>query len=256
MAGGFDKKDYIKKYVVSQIGAPIVAACDPEASAIDESVELASVDYWTALPYVTKKDYLLYVNSGELILNIDQQKSLMIPSELEDCAYCLGIVREDKNNWRIPIAAGQNHFDNQLLGGKVNYYPNNFLTSDPRYTADRLQYAASTEDMFTGDTDISLDVVTNQVKVIYPPVAGQLHLWWGWGFTPCKTIELMQFNHLVMFKKMVALQFVETVLASRTPVSLDADFSIDASDLQSKRDRLQEQVDKELPELTDFVAQW
>jgi len=143
-----------------------------------------------------------------------------------------------------------------LLGGNVNFNPDNYPVQPPQYEADRIGYVQSTEDMLFGETDIRSDIITNELVVIHPPVEGQLHLWWAWGFCPEKTIEKIPANHLSLFRKMVALHFIQIVLASRTGVQLNADFSIDSTDLQAKRDRLQEELDKELGETAHFVATW
>lgn len=251
-----DKKEHIRNYIKSRVGAPIVEMCDTESMAIDEAFETASVDYWIHLPYVKKAHHFLTTNFGELSIDIQSQLNSQIPEALRDHAYFVGITREDIVNNLVPNSANSQYFDRMLLGSNINFSNENFLISDPRYEADRQQYLNSSEAMYFGETDIYVDNVTNKVIVTYPPVEGQLHLWWAYGFSAEKTIALLPMNHLKLFRKMVALEFIEIVLASRTPIQLSGDFSIDVTDLQNKRGRLRDDLDKEIPETVNFVAQW
>ena len=254
----FDIKEHIRKFIKSRLGAPIAALCSTESSAIDEAFEFAAIDYWTALPYVKKYNHGLTTGGGELHLNVDDYKSVIIPADLQEHVFFLGIVREDMEEYDVASSVGglEDLFNTRLLGGGAGPGQGNTPTRDPRYLADRIQYFQSTEGSFIGEVDISIDQVNNEVVVTYPPIDGQLHLWWAWGFCPDETIKRLPMNHLSLFRRMVALQLIEIVIASRSAVQLNADFSIDVSDLQAKRDRLQEELDTEIPNTALFVAQW
>ena len=252
-----DKKDHIRKFLKGQLGDPIIGLCDSEGNAIDEAVEFASMEYWTSIPYVKKYAHTVKTGCGEASYSIPTYRDLLVPAPHNDDAFFIGIIREDLSTRNVPSVGHQHHFDRILLGDNVNYSPDNYPQSDPRYLADRVNYVNSTEDMLFGETDISIDTLTQEVVVVHPPVEGQLHLWWAWGFCAEKTIDKIPPNHLVLFRKMVAIHFIEMILASRTAVNLsNADFDVDSSDLRDKRDRLREEVDAQLPETALYVAQW
>lgn len=253
-----DKCELIRRFIKSRIGAPIVDLCDPELKAVDEAVEAACTRYWLALPYQTTGRLLVSINCSEQLQTVESIKeSSFGTSPRKDQAYFLGVGRYDLTGLHNINPLGTNYFDQKLLGKDFGYHPNQRPIEDPRFLADRVLAHTSTEDLLFGELDYRYDYVEEQLVFITPPVQGTVHLWYNWGFCPENTIELVPMVYFDIFKKMVALEFIEIILASRSAMSLNnADFDLDVTDLTNKRDRLQEELDKEVPDTAISLGVW
>jgi hypothetical protein len=254
-----DKYEMIKQYMKSRIGATIVEMCCPEAEAISGSVESASTRYWTAMPYQSTDSFSFSMMSQESIRSVQQLKTNKFGSTpyLDD-VYFIGLGRYEVSGLNNSYGVQSNYFDQKLLGRNFGYNSSNSLhVQDPRYLADRMLHHASTEDLLFGELDYRYDLLTDELIFITPPIEGVVTLWLNWGFCPTRTIELVPMMHFDLFKKMVTFEFLETIIAARTGITLsNADFQMDVSDLISKRDALKEELEKEIKETTIITGVW
>lgn len=247
----------LQKYVESRAGAPIIALCDSEVDMLSIACELASNEYWTALPY--KSEYSLGASGGvssEIIVSIDSLKfSAFGTNVIKDDAYFMGVLRYDASNHYNHSSLGSyNVFDRRLLGDKVsrNYHDNR----DPRYLADRIQRASSEDDLISGELEFYHDIIKDELKILVPSFYGSAVLYIGWGISASKTTELVPFNHFGTYRKLVAFHFLEAVISARSAISVDSDYQVNTSYLEKVRDELKEEYKKELGDLAILPAVW
>lgn len=254
-----DKYEIIKQYMKSRIGATIVEMCCPEIESISGSVESASTRYWTALPYQSTDSFSFSMSSQEIIRSVPALKNNKFgSSSYLDDVYFIGVGRYEISGLNNSYGIGTNYFDQKLLGRNFGYSSNQMMpTQDPRYLADRMLLNASTEDLLFGELDYRYDLLTDELIFITPPVEGVVTLWLNWGFSPTRTIELVPMMYFDLFKKMVTFEFLETIIAARTGITLsNADFQMDSSDLISKRDALKEELEKEIKDTAIITGVW
>lgn len=255
------KVSLIDRYVRSTIGAPILDACSMEKDALPVAYDLASVDYWVALPH-TSLDSINLNNVGgscSCSYNIkisDIHVKAFPEAELRDKSYFIGITRFDQNNGVLSgYNADFNPVDAAILGmsSPGSYYPG---IDDPRYITDRLLLAESQNDVVTGEVDWTYDNVRREIKLIVPSMFGQITMWYGWGFVPEATTEYIPMNHLMVYAKMVALQFLSTIIAARSTIDFQGDYTLNMDAIQSRREELKEEVTVELSNLSMMPAAW
>ena len=254
-----DKYELIKSYVISRVGGNIVALCCPETDAIKDSVEAASTRFWTSFPYQSTDSITISMNSQEQTKSLDQAKTAKFgTSPYLDFVYFIGLGRYEVSGLNNSYGLGSNYFDQKLLGRNFGYHSSsNSPTEDPRYLADRMLVNASTEDLLFGELDYRYDLLTNELVFITPPIEGVITLWYNWGFCPTKTIELVPMMYFEVFKKMVTIEFLETIIAARTGLTLsNADYQLDMTDLISKRDSLKEELEKEIKDTVIITGVW
>lgn len=253
-----DKAESIKKYVVSRLGAPIVDLCDQELNAMDVAFEAASTRYWTAFPHQSTSIHEVAICTTNINQDIDALKtSTFTDTSIHDSSFFLGIGRYDLSNNSSFNVGGSNYFDQRLLGKNVGYQSSNYPTEDPRYLADRTLLSNTEEDFLTGELDYRHDVVNNSIKFITPNVHGRLHVWYNWGFCCEKTLELLPMLHFEIFKRMVTLEFIEIAIAARSSaIFSSADIALESSDLISRRDKLAEDLEKDIPLMSTTVGIW
>lgn len=253
-----DKLELIRKYIKSRVGAPVIDLCEPELSATDEAVEAAATRYWTALPYQTTDQIPMSLSCSEVTKSISSIKDNAFgTSEIKEDAYFLGIGRYEDSGLYNTNYSGSNHFDQRLLGRSFGSNFDNQLTEDPRYTADRVLLNSSQSDLFFGEPDFRHDIINDEMSFILPAVEGTLHCWYNWGFCPSKTIEVLPMVHFDLFKRMVAFEYLEILLAARSGLTLsNADYQLDVTDLTNKRDSLKEEIKEELSNIAIIPGVW
>jgi hypothetical protein len=253
-----DKRLLIRSYVESRLGAPITALCKTEDNAIESAETFACIKYWTAVPYTRDSSLTTDLSGGEKSVLVSDLKNLFFTDpDLRSDAYFLGIMKYDLNDSMMFTSLGFNVFDRYLLGNNAGFAQSVFPTQDPRYSADRQMRFESTKKMFQGSLVYRHDPIEDKIVFITPSVLGVAVVWYGWGFCSTRTIEIMQYNHLTTFMKMVALEFVDIVLASRSAIQFtNADFIIKTEDLENKRDFLRSEVERDLAAIADAPIAW
>lgn len=252
-----NKKDEVRSFITSRLGSPVVALCDNEDKAIDDAVIHASTEYWTALPYIKTHHILTSLNCSEIVLPVSDLKDLFFTNqEVKDSAYFLGIIRYDCVGRHHINSPYYNTFDVKLLGTKANSF-NSLPLEDPRYINDQILRNSTNEDILFGELDYRYDQIEDNLLFTTPAYEGNIQLWIGWGFCSEKTIGYVPMNHFVTFKKLVALHFLEIVLSSRNSITFaDADYQMETTELENKRDNLREEVSKEMSELSFSAMTW
>ena len=86
---------------------------------------------------------------------------------------------------------------------------------------------------------------------------GNATIWYGMGFTPDKTIEIVPMMYFATFQKMVAWEFIESVINGRTSITLStADYEVNVSSLEKTRDKLKEEIEDELSSMARMPNVW
>lgn len=251
-----DIKKSIRRYLSSRLGAPAVELCDSELNAMEVALESGASRYWTAFPHQTISTLYVSSSCGQAKHNIDTLKSTAFTNPgILDSVYFLGVGRYDLTTNASYHQSGSSHFDRKLLGRSTGGNPN-LPTEDPRYLADRVLLNSSEEDFLFGELDYRHDIVNNEIVFITPNIEGTATLWYNWGFCCEKTLELLPMVHFEVFKKIVALEFLEITLAGRSSVTLNGDFSLDITDITSKRDALKEELKEEIANMSISVGVW
>lgn len=254
-----DKRALIKTYLNSKIGAPIVDACDIELDAIETSFVLACTRYWTAFPYQTMYSFYSGINSAEIkhkIQDITDTAFSDIP-EIKDSVYFLGVGRYDMSNNSSYYNTSSTHFDRHLLGRNAGWSNTNMPMQDPRYLADRTLLANTNEDFLFGELEFRHDTLRNEIIFTVPYVEGYVTLWYNWGLSCEKTLDVLPMVHFEVFKKMVAFEFLDTVVAARSQLSIgSAEAQFDVSELASKRDIIKEDLDRDITNMSISPAMW
>lgn len=254
-----NKKKSLENYIKARLGAPVADLCSSEVDAFKVACETASSEYWTAVPYVKTKSYSVSgACNTELTVSLDALKTEFFPdATIRDNADFIGIVRYDYSDIYTRYPGNYNYFDYHLLGGKVNgHYNSNYPQQDPRYIADRIQHANTTEDMLFGELDYRHDILDNTIKFIFPDAQGSAVVWFGWGFCPSMTVDLIPANHFNTFRKMVAYYFVDTVIAARSALTLDTDYTLSTDYLEKRADELKEEFQKGLADIATVPMVW
>lgn len=243
-----DKTSYIRKKTIALLGSPLVNALVSEENTIDDAVELATVRYWLAFP-ITKTctlnfksnvaDYNVSINGIKANLFADADTSLF------EKIYFIGISRlqDVTNNSDLEIG-NKDYFGFDTVSESIT----TAIAGMAQATSYEKRVISNTiDDMNYGETEYIYDTINNTIKFITPPYDGQLHLWYSWGINyPC--LDYMP-NYLInVFAMMVAIEFLDMVIAARDSVQLSLDYSINISDLQSKRDNLMQKLEEELPD--------
>lgn len=262
-----NKHEEIRKFVRAKVGDPVVKLCDNEVAAIDEAVSSASFKYWTALPY-TKVDTIKSSTSGGAVtITWDSvlDKFITDPSSREE-SYFIGVQRYDIQQ---PFGAvlPRRSFD-LFLSGAQGVNVDNFGARSRGYRynniSDELALINTQEDIVNGELDINYDYLNSTVEFTVPSHSGvksggfgNVAVWYGMGFTPSKTIDVVPMMYFATFQKMVAWEFMETIIQGRSAITLaTADYQINLSALEKARDTLKEEIEEELASMARMPNVW
>lgn len=262
-----NKRREVIKYVKAKVGDPIVKICANEVAAIDEAVSMASFKYWTALPWVKVGTVSSSTSGGSAIVSWNSVLDQFVTNpDLREEVYFLGVQRYDIQQ---PFGAvmPRRSFD-LFLSGASGINPEGHASFDRgyryNYLYDELALINTQEDIVNGEIDINYDYVNETVEFTMPSHSGvkaggfgNATVWWGMGFSPKKTIDLVPMMFFTTFQKMVAFEFLDTVIEGRNAITLSsADYTVNYATLESKRDALKMEIDAELAGMARMPNVW
>jgi hypothetical protein len=231
----------VETYLRAQVGDPIVEALSSETDTIQNSINLALLSYWVAFPHLWMMQYSSKARGTitDSVDNILNQAFLGNPDALKN-AYFLGVTRVEDG----ALGAIGNNIDSYLLGVP---YPNPSYKVYPGALdlAEIVRYRTEVS-IITGEIEASYDEINGVVKFLTPNAYGQFTVFYGFGFTEAAGLSYLPYRMIPLFRKMVAVEFLTTVINARGNVAVNADFKLDTSYLIKRRDALKDETDKEM----------
>lgn len=233
----FDLDNYIEKKIGLELGAPLLPLIEGETNLLASAKEVCLGDFYLAFPYIYRS-FVAVTSSPKTLYEITFQSILEAAfptTAIRNKAYYIGPVRIDYS----PTVNGIRDINEYLLAGSgyIGRHRNPM-------SVDYLQSltAATFEDQYIGTVGHTIDPVLQKVILTLPSSFGSITIDHGIGFDTTDYIPVDKAN---IFAKMIALEFLRSVRATRSSAIIQADFTIDIKFLDARLTELEAQVTKE-----------
>lgn len=246
------KLDLVLSRVSTECGSLISKI---ESKDVSPYVRLAGLSYYTAVPIQKLWKSLTTFGTTTIDLSVPTSQFFGASSNLY---YFLGINRSDfllaGHEFRDNVGYG---FSMTLAGqdGRNAPFNQNILGGFPPSVLPDLNYATNM-DFYVADEHFEYDEINNLLMVTTPG-EGSVTIGLCYGYDGDVDDEDLDpslgvsWNHIDLFGRMVALEFLKDFVASRGLVSMQAlDFTLDTDMIGAKVDKLQDQIDTELPQIS------
>lgn len=239
-----------------------------ELKDIDPFIDVAALAYYTAVPI--QRMWKVPTTYGTTSLDIGAVKSAFWQGVADvgppvviaeaDRYYFLGVMRSDF------LLAGEEFRDNMGLGisltlaGMDGRNPSDFVGSPivggfpVSVMPDVLR--ATNRDFYVADEHYEFDEIADLLRITTPG-EGTITVGLGFGYRgdsadkSLSPVAGISWNHMDLFAKMVALEFMKDFVASRSLVNIDAaDFDLNMDNVEARMNTLQEVVNEELPHIS------
>jgi hypothetical protein len=108
----------------------------------------------------------------------------------------------------------------------------------------------------TGEIEVHYAHVNKLVTFLTPNCYGEFSVFYGFAFSEASGLDYIPFDEIDLLRKMVACEFLDMIITSRSQVKLTADYNRDTGDLIDKRDNVKVEVDKALSDQVIYPFQW
>ena len=237
-------KDIVVKQIKAILGDPILSSVTSDLDGIDNSIELATYEYWKSYPYIHVEDGKYHFNdTSEKLVPIDSiidaaTSSLSSPDK--DKAYYIGIFRVDSYNTN-EFFFGQG-MDSYLLGVPFQNrtVPNNY----EKFLLNKTQLG-----IIQGSIETKVDWINKQIRYIFPYAALDYSVYHAIGFNDPE-LKFIDYNKIHIFSKMVVDKYLDMIITVRSTLKLQGDYDIDVEHLRSIRDNNKEELKRILERTT------
>ena len=109
---------------------------------------------------------------------------------------------------------------------------------------------ATEEDHIHGEIDFNYDTAGDRWNFIAPLDHYTLTVWWGIAFFTNTKLDLIRPSHYNIFSKLVLVEFLDSIIKSRSLVEFSGDATLNVGSLEQQLSELKEELREELPLLT------
>jgi len=240
MAQLFNKSEYVVSKLRLLVGDPILAAVQSDIDAITTAINIAHLQYWTALPYEYNQQVEVTVNStGEVYNSIDTLKSQAFSDvTVRDKSYYLGVVRMSEAPYQM------RNLTSYLLGRAVLNHPY-INPKSGRIDLNNILLYNTEREMLQGDVEIRYDTVNQNVIYTVPIGFTQYSFTHGFGFYD-QELTYVPENNLQMLAKMAAIEYLDALITARSAITLEADYGVNVDYLKERRNELKQEVKEQI----------
>jgi hypothetical protein len=246
------KFDAVQTYVQAQVASPVVELIDEEVDAVQTAINIALISYWQAFPY-TYRDTFSSPMNGALGFNVDDIMARVFPDQsVRNNAYFLGISRIEPG----PFGYFGTNINSYLLG--VPFSTTDFGIdpfSSGSFDYNKMVLESSQMDVMTGEVSVEFDPSGN-VSLITPATWAQFQISFAFGFSESASLRYIPTRQLDLFRKMAAVEYLNIIINARSQVTINSDSQMNIAFLQTRCDKLKEEVDKQISDEIIYPISW
>lgn len=251
--------DYVRSFVCSFSGIPVLSEVSQEARAFDYALRVALRAYWTASPYEYFETLVFKGSSSNVERDINDLLVKAFPNQsLREKAYYIGPVRISESDsvplgnwdsWLLGLPRGSSY--SSLVGGG-RLHSSGFKWAMTNF--DSVSLHSTILDMISGKLEYYIDPVKNMLYLIVPHGVNVLGIWHGFGLDD-ESLDTIPNRHITTFAKICAYHYLVTIVSARSSVQIESDFSIRTDFLESKISELKEELKEETSKFS-FPLLW